>query len=71
MGISTATGRARSTGVLFAGVALLNTATVGLGTAATLIVAAGSGAVWSGLPSVANVLGTAAGALGAGTLLPV
>lgn len=71
MGISTVTGRARSTGVLFAGVALLNTATVGLGTAATLIVAAGSGAVWSGLPSVANVLGTAAGALAAGTLLPV
>ncbi len=64
------TGRARSTGVLFTGVALLNTATVGLGTAATLIVAAGSGAVWSGLPSVANVLGTAAGALGAGTLVP-
>ncbi|MET8846113.1 MFS transporter [Amycolatopsis sp. NPDC004625] len=71
MGSSTVTGRARSTGVLFAGVALLNTATVGLGTAATLIVAAGSGAVWSGLPSVANVFGTAAGALGAGTLLPV
>ncbi len=58
-------------GALFTGVALLNTATVGLGTAATLIVAAGSGAVWSGLPSVANVLGTAAGALGAGRLLPV
>ncbi len=71
MGTSTETGRARSVGALFAGVALLNTATVGLGTAATLIVAAGSGAVWSGLPSVANVLGTAAGALGAGTLLPV
>ncbi|WP_103350698.1 MFS transporter [Amycolatopsis sp. CA-128772] len=71
MGTSTVTGRTRSMGALFAGVALLNTATVGLGTAATLIVAAGSGAVWSGLPSVANVLGTAAGALGAGTLLPV
>ncbi|MFT7873644.1 MULTISPECIES: MFS transporter [Amycolatopsis] len=71
MGTFTVAGRTRSMGVLFAGVALLNTATVGLGTAATLIVAAGSGAVWSGLPSVANVLGTAAGALGAGTLLPV
>jgi MFS family permease len=57
-------------GALFAGVALLNTATVGLSTAATLIVAAGSGPGWSGLPSVANVLGTAAGALGAGLLLP-
>ncbi|SFW46549.1 Predicted arabinose efflux permease, MFS family [Amycolatopsis australiensis] len=55
---------------LFAGVALLNTATVGLSTAATLIVAAGSGPGWSGLPSVASVLGTAAGALGAGLLLP-
>ncbi|MFF1606436.1 MFS transporter [Amycolatopsis sp. NPDC058278] len=71
MGTSTVTGRTRSMGALFTGVALLNTATVGLGTAATLIVAAGSGAVWSGLPSVANVLGTAAGALGAGRLLPV
>ncbi|MDX3188489.1 MFS transporter [Streptomyces sp. MN03-5084-2B] len=71
MGTFTVTGRTRSMGALFAGVALLNTATVGLGTAATLIVAAGSGPVWSGLPSVANVLGTAAGALGAGTLLPV
>lgn len=57
-------------GALFAGVALLNTATVGLSTAATLIVAAGSGPGWSGLPSVASVLGTAAGALGAGLLLP-
>ena len=71
MGTFTVAGRTRSTAALFAGVALLNTATVGLGTAATLIVAAGSGAVWSGLPSVANVLGTAAGALGAGTLVPV
>ncbi|MGW5747071.1 MFS transporter [Amycolatopsis sp. NPDC003861] len=71
MGTFTVAGRTRSTVALFAGVALLNTATVGLGTAATLIVAAGSGAVWSGLPSVANVLGTAAGALGAGTLVPV
>jgi MFS family permease len=57
-------------GALFAGVALLNTATVGLSTAATLIVAAGRGPGWSGLPSVANVLGTAAGAFGAGLLLP-
>lgn len=57
-------------GALFAGVALLNTATVGLSTAATLIVAAGSGPGWSGLPSVANVLGTAAGAFGTGVLLP-
>jgi len=57
-------------GALFTGVALLNTATVGLSTAATLIVAAGSGPGWSGLPSVASVLGTAAGALGAGLLLP-
>jgi MFS family permease len=57
-------------GALFAGVALLNTAMVGLSTAATLIVAAGSGPGWSGLPSVASVLGTAAGALGAGLLLP-
>lgn len=56
-------------GALFVGVALLNTATVGLGTAGTLIVAAGRGPGWSGLPSVANVLGTAAGALGAGLLL--
>ncbi|MGK3207600.1 MFS transporter [Amycolatopsis sp. MEPSY49] len=70
MGTLTVTGRARSMGALFAGVALLNTATVGLSTAATLIVAAGSGPGWSGLPSVANVLGTAAGALGAGLLLP-
>ena len=70
MGTLTTTGRARSVGALFAGVALLNTATVGLSTAATLIVAAGSGPGWSGLPSVANVLGTAAGALGAGLLLP-
>lgn len=58
-------------GALFAGVALLNTAMAGLTTAATLIVAAGSGAAWSGLPSVASVLGTAGGALGAGLLLPV
>jgi MFS family permease len=70
MGTLTMTGRTRSMGALFAGVALLNTATVGLSTAATLIVAAGSGPGWSGLPSVANVLGTAAGALGAGVLLP-
>ena len=70
MGTLTMAGRARSMGALFAGVALLNTATVGLSTAATLIVAAGSGPGWSGLPSVANVLGTAAGAFGAGVLLP-
>ncbi|MEV6872832.1 MFS transporter [Amycolatopsis sp. NPDC051128] len=70
MGTLTTTGRTRSMGALFAGVALLNTATVGLSTAATLIVAAGSGPGWSGLPSVASVLGTAAGALGAGLLLP-
>ncbi|MEU0531748.1 MFS transporter [Amycolatopsis tolypomycina] len=71
MGTFTVAGRTRSMGVLFAGVALLNTATVGLTTAATLIVAAGSGTAWSGLPSVASVLGTAGGALGAGLLLPV
>ncbi|MDQ7802156.1 MFS transporter [Amycolatopsis sp. A133] len=71
MGTSTVTGRTRSMGALFAGVALLNTAMVGLTTAATLIVAAGSGAAWSGLPSVASVLGTAGGALAAGLLLPV
>ncbi|KDN20727.1 MFS transporter [Amycolatopsis rifamycinica] len=71
MGISEVTGRTRSMGALFAGVALLNTAMVGLTTAATLIVAAGSGAAWSGLPSVASVLGTAGGAFGAGLLLPV
>ncbi|WP_072474781.1 MFS transporter [Amycolatopsis australiensis] len=70
MGTLTVTGRTRSMAALFAGVALLNTATVGLSTAATLIVAAGSGPGWSGLPSVASVLGTAAGALGAGLLLP-
>ncbi|WP_410668497.1 MFS transporter [Amycolatopsis sp. cmx-4-68] len=70
MGTSMVTGRTRSMGALFTGVALLNTATVGLSTAATLIVAAGSGASWSGLPSVASVLGTAAGAFGAGWLLP-
>ncbi|MCR6485269.1 MFS transporter [Amycolatopsis sp. OK19-0408] len=69
MGTLTVTGRTRSMGALFAGVALLNTATVGLSTAATLIVAAGNGPGWSGLPSVANVLGTAGGALGAGLLL--
>nr|AXL06434.1 MFS transporter [uncultured bacterium] len=57
-------------GALFTGVALLNTAMAGLTTAATLIVAAGSGAAWSGLPSVASVLGTAGGALGAGLLMP-
>ncbi|MFI5584056.1 MFS transporter [Amycolatopsis sp. NPDC051758] len=70
MGTLTTTGRTRSMGALFTGVALLNTATVGLSTAGTLIVAAGSGPGWSGLPSVAGVLGTAAGALGAGLLLP-
>ncbi|MGW4525925.1 MFS transporter [Amycolatopsis sp. NPDC004378] len=70
MGTMTMTGRTRSMGALFTGVALLNTATVGLSTAATLIVAAGSGPGWSGLPSVANVLGTAAGALCVGWLLP-
>jgi MFS family permease len=70
VGTSMMTGRARSMAALFAGVALLNTATVGLSTAGTLIVAAGSGPGWSGLPSVASVLGTAAGALGAGLLLP-
>ncbi|MEQ0563049.1 MFS transporter [Amycolatopsis sp. NEAU-NG30] len=70
MGTLTTTGRTRSMGALFAGVALLNTAMVGLSTAATLIVAAGSGPGWSGLPSVASVLGTAGGALGAGVLLP-
>ena len=70
MGTLTVTGRTRSMGALFVGVALLNTATAGLSTAATLIVAAGSGPGWSGLPGVASVLGTAAGALGAGLLLP-
>jgi hypothetical protein len=70
MGTRTTTGRTRSMGALFTGVALLNTATVGLSTAGTLIVAAGSGPGWSGLPSVAGVLGTAAGALFAGLLLP-
>ncbi len=70
MGIRTETGRTRSMGALFAGVALLNTATVGLSTAGTLIIAEGHGPGWSGLPSVASVLGTAAGALSAGFLLP-
>lgn len=46
--------------VLFTGVALLNTATVGLTTAGSLIIAAGSGPGWSGLPNVASVLGAAA-----------
>ncbi len=56
-------------GALFAGVALMNTAMVGASTAGTLVAAEINGPAWSGLPSAAGVLGTALGALGAGTLL--
>jgi MFS family permease len=70
MGIRTQAGQTRSMGALFMGVALLNTATAGSSTAGSLIVAASRGAAWSGIPSVAGVLGTATGALGAGFVLP-
>jgi MFS family permease len=54
---------------LFMGVVFMSTAIVGASAVATLVAAEGLGAVWSGSPNAANVLGTAVGALGLATLM--
>jgi MFS family permease len=61
--------RGRAMAALFASVALMNIAMVGASTSATLISANLGGDAVSGLPNAAGVLGTAAGALAAGTLM--
>ncbi|MFL6142929.1 MAG: MFS transporter [Labedaea sp.] len=61
--------RGRAMAALFVAVALMNIAMVGASTSATLIAANLGGDSVSGLPNAAGVLGTAAGALGAGTLM--
>ncbi|MEC3979172.1 MFS transporter [Amycolatopsis sp. H20-H5] len=69
MGNAVVLGRTKSMVSVFAGVAAMNTAMVGATTAGALIVAQRNGPSWSGLPATASVLGTAAGALGAGVLM--
>ncbi|GAB3907145.1 MFS transporter [Kibdelosporangium lantanae] len=60
LGVTT---RYRAMGALFTTVALTNTATTLATTAGTLIAGDVGPAAWSGLPSAANVLGTALGTL--------
>ncbi|MEV6104176.1 MFS transporter [Streptomyces sp. NPDC051940] len=54
---------------LLAGVALVNLMMSGASTMATLIAADAVGEAWSGLPNVAGVMGTAAGAMGLSALM--
>jgi MFS family permease len=61
--------RGRAMVALFAAVALINIGMVGASTAGTLIATELGGEGVSGLPNAAGVLGTAAGALGIGTLM--
>lgn len=61
--------RTRAMSGLVGGVAFVNTAMVGASTAAGLIAAESGGPSWGGVPSAAGVVGTALGALSAGTLM--
>ncbi|UJW34043.1 MFS transporter [Saccharothrix sp. AJ9571] len=61
--------RRREMAALFSGVACMNIAMAGAGTAGVLIATESPGPGWSGVPSAAGVLGTAAGALGSARLV--
>ncbi|AXB48943.1 MFS transporter [Amycolatopsis albispora] len=61
--------RRRVMAALFTGVACMNIAMAGASTAGVLIATESPGPGWSGVPSAAGVLGTAAGALGSARLV--
>lgn len=61
--------RRRSMGALFTAVALITTAMTSASTAGTLLVSQTNGPAWSGLPQALGIIGTASGALSAGTLI--
>ncbi|MGA6163106.1 MFS transporter [Amycolatopsis magusensis] len=61
--------RRREMAALFSGVACMNIAMAGASTAGVLIATGSPGPGWSGVPSAAGVLGTAAGALGSARLV--